>query len=51
MADPTLALGAQAIGWAVMLPLLSRLAVRFNGIDPVPTAAFPQATQEARSHV
>lgn len=51
MADPTLALGAQAIGWAVMLPLLSRLAVRFNGIDPVPTAAFPQATQEVRSHV
>jgi hypothetical protein len=31
MPDPVLALGAQALGWAVLLPVLARLATRLNG--------------------
>jgi len=31
--DPGLALSMQAVGWAVLLPLLTRLASRLNGFD------------------
>lgn len=54
MPDPLLALGAQAIGWAVLLPVLVRLATRLDGFTPgapaLPTAWSP-VTQEARPHV
>jgi len=50
MPDPALALGVQAIGWAVILPLLTRLATRMNGFEPAP-AARVHLPQEARRHV
>jgi hypothetical protein len=34
--DLALALGVQAVGWAVMMPLLAALAARLNGVDPEP---------------
>lgn len=55
MSDPMLALGAQGIGWAVLLPLLSRMATRLDGFAPSaplsPSPAWSHATAEARSHV
>lgn len=54
MPDPLLALGAQAIGWAVLLPVLVRLASRLDGFAPAaPTspAAWSPVTQEARHNV
>ncbi len=33
MSEPALALLAQGLGWAVMMPLLLRLAARLNGFD------------------
>lgn len=38
-ASLALALGVQAAGWAVMMPLLASLASRLNGIDPEPVPA------------
>ena len=50
-----LALGAQGIGWAVLLPLLTRMATRLDGFAPsAPLSAAPawsRATAEVRSHV
>lgn len=34
-----LALGAQAAGWAMMMPLLTLLAARLNGFEPEPAVA------------
>ena len=55
MSDPVLALGAQGIGWALLLPLLSHLANRWNGFapsaSPSPSPAWSRVTLEARSHV
>ncbi len=43
MSDPALALLVQGLGWAVMMPLLLRLAARLNGFEtrraPSPCAA------------
>jgi len=50
MPDPVLALGAQAIGWAAILPLLTLLATRLNGFEPAP-AVWARLPQEARRHV
>jgi hypothetical protein len=50
MPDPVMALGAQAIGWAAILPLLTLLATRLNGFEPAP-AAWTPVPQEARRHV
>ncbi len=36
MSEPALALLAQGLGWAVMMPLLLRLAARLNGFDTPP---------------
>jgi len=51
MPDPVLALGAQALGWAVLLPILTRLATRLNGFGPAPPAAWSRVPQEVRSNV
>ena len=51
MPDPVLALGAQALGWAVLLPMLTRLATRLNGFGPAPPAAWSGVPQEARTNV
>jgi len=58
MSDPTLALGAQALGWAVLLPVLTHLAARWDGCSVAPSSAAPQKgedpaliPQEVRSHV
>ncbi|MCZ8131682.1 MAG: DUF2878 domain-containing protein [Steroidobacteraceae bacterium] len=51
MSDPVLALGAQAIGWAVMLPLLTRLATRLNGFAPAHATAWAPISTEVRRHV
>jgi hypothetical protein len=50
MPDPALALGAQAIGWAALLPLLTLLAARLNGFEPAP-AAWARLPRQARRHV
>lgn len=36
--DPALALLAQALGWAVLMPLLTRIAEYLNGFAPPPVA-------------
>jgi hypothetical protein len=51
MPDPVLALGAQALGWAVLLPVLTSLAARLNGFGPASPAAWSRIQQEARSNV
>lgn len=51
MSDPVLALGAQAVGWAVLLPLLAYLATRLNGIDAKPPSNCRDLMQEAHSNV
>jgi len=38
MPDPALALLAQALGWAVLMPLLTRIAESLNGFAPPPMA-------------
>ncbi|MEJ2685897.1 MAG: DUF2878 domain-containing protein [Gammaproteobacteria bacterium] len=32
--DPAIGLGAEALGWALLMPLLMRLATRFDGVAP-----------------
>lgn len=51
MADATLALGIQALGWAVMLPLLAHLATRLNGIGTISVADRSPVTHEAHVNV
>ena len=51
MPDPVLALGAQAIGWGVILPLLARVATRLNGFGPAPATSWARVPQEAGRHV
>ena len=58
MSDPVLALGAQALGWAVLLPVLTRLAARWDGCSVATSPAVPEKgadrtliPQEVRSHV
>jgi hypothetical protein len=51
MPDPVMALGAQAIGWAVILPLLTRLAARLDGFGPAPAASWARIPREASRHV
>ena len=51
MPDPVLALGAQALGWAVLLPMLTRLATRLNGFGPASPSAWSRLPQEVRSNV
>ena len=54
MPDPVLALGAQALGWAVLLPMLTRLATRLNGFgpaSPASLAAWSRVPAALRSHV
>jgi hypothetical protein len=48
MPDPVLALGAQAVGWAVILPLLTLLAERLNGFAAAPAPAFARVSRESR---
>ncbi|MCU0975799.1 MAG: DUF2878 domain-containing protein [Steroidobacteraceae bacterium] len=47
MPDPVLALGAQAVGWAVILPLLTLLAERLNGFETRPARALAHASRES----
>lgn len=51
MPDPLLALGAQALGWAVLLPMLTRAATRLNGFGPVSPAARSPLALEVRARV
>jgi hypothetical protein len=51
MPDPVLALGVQALGWAVLLPMLTHLAARLNGFGPAPLATWSQVPQEAPGNV
>jgi hypothetical protein len=39
MSEPALALLAQGLGWAVLMPLLLRLATRLNGFEASPAPA------------
>lgn len=57
MSDPLLALGAQGLGWAVLLPLLTHLATRWDGCSGTPSPAAsgqgadrPSITREVRSN-
>ena len=47
MPDPVLALGAQAVGWALILPLLVLLAERLNGFETTPARALARASRES----
>ncbi len=47
----SLALTVQGLGWAVIMPLLTLLANRFNGIDPDPAPAYAIRRDEARRNV
>lgn len=51
MHDPALALGAQALGWAVLLPILTRLATRMNGFAPASQSAWSRLPRGVRSNV
>jgi hypothetical protein len=51
MPDITLALGTQALGWAVLLPLLVKLATRLNGIRASSTSEQSIVTKEAHANV
>jgi len=51
MPDPVLALSAQALGWAVLLPMLTRLATRLNGFGPTSPATWSRIPQEAPGNV
>lgn len=51
MPDPALALGVQALGWAVLLPVLTSLAARLNGFGPTPPAGWSSVPREVRSNV
>jgi hypothetical protein len=48
MSDPVLALGAQAVGWAVILPLLTLLADRLDGFAAQPAPAYARVPGESR---
>ena len=50
MPDPALALGVQALGWAVLLPVLNRLAARLDGFTAVAPATWTGIRQEARGN-
>lgn len=50
MPDPTLALGVQAAGWAVLLPVLTRLASRLNGFESSVERVWSRAEQGVRSN-
>jgi hypothetical protein len=45
MPDTMQALGMQALGWAVLLPVLVRLAGRLNGFEPAAPAIWPRVPQ------
>lgn len=49
MPEPVAALAVQALGWAVLLPLLTRLAMRLNGFEPTPAAVWSCGAREVRS--
>jgi len=51
MPDPVLALGAQALGWAVLLPTLTRLATRLNGFGARSPSTWSRLPQEVGSNV
>lgn len=51
MPDPMLALGMQALGWAVLLPMLTRLATRLDGFGPTLPVAWPRVPRRVRSNV
>lgn len=48
MPEPVAALAAQALGWAVLLPILTRLAMRLNGFEPTPSALWSCSAREVR---
>jgi hypothetical protein len=47
MPDPVLALAVQALGWAVLLPVLNRLAERLDGFSQDSSPAWKVVRQEA----
>lgn len=48
MPDPVLALGVQAVGWAVIMPVLTLLAERLNGFAAQPAPAYARVPGESR---
>ena len=51
MSDPMLALGLQAAGWAVLMPLLALLAARLDGVTPAPAAVSTNYDSEVTRRV
>jgi hypothetical protein len=47
MPEPGLALAVQGLGWAVLMPLLARIAGRLDGFQPAAVASFPRAPRAA----
>jgi hypothetical protein len=50
MPDPVLALGVQALGWAVLLPVLNRLAEQLDGFGQTTSPAWKVVQQEAHGN-
>jgi hypothetical protein len=50
MPDPLLALGVQALGWAVLLPVLTALASRLNGFESPSERGWSRGAREVRGH-
>lgn len=51
MSDPTAALALQALGWAVLLPVLCHIAGRLNGIDADSSTTPARIRQEVSANV
>ena len=51
MSDATMALTAQALGWALLLPLLAHIATHLNGFEPAPAIDRQHISQGAGGNV
>jgi hypothetical protein len=51
MPDPLLALSAQSLGWAMLLPLLVSLATRLDGFGPASPPPWSLPTQQVPGNV
>ena len=49
--DPALALGLQAVGWAVLMPLLTMLATHLDGVSRAPAVVAANPTEEVNERV
>jgi hypothetical protein len=51
MAEPLLALAAQGVGWAALMPLLTMIGARLNGFDAAVSPDVPTVRPQEVRHV